>query len=197
MMPGEGKAMSNHDHDAAALLDGATAHALGLAMYSAVHAQQQGAIIRQASTTMVCTALLSLGVAEAAEGQPLPPPADDSATPAPAAPVAAAVAGAAANVPLPAALAAGAAGHGGLAYQSIAQSAALAIQDAADYLRNVSTIASTAAGVAMAQYLANPGASAEFDAAMAGTQQLMAAAVANFEAIGACAENTLKNFPDA
>lgn len=42
----------------------------------------------------------------------------------------------------------------GKAYQSVAQSAAIAVQDAADALRNVSTIATTAAGVAMAQYLA-------------------------------------------
>lgn len=185
--------MSNHDHDAAALLDAATAHAVALAMYNAVHAQQQGAIVRQASTTMVCTAILSLGVAEAAEGQPLPPPTDDSATPVPAAP--AAVADAAAKVPSPAALAAGAAGHGGLAYQSIAQSTALAVQDAADYLRNMSTIAATASGVAAAQLLANPGAGEDYSAAMAAIQQMMAGAVANFEAIGASAENLLDKCP--
>ena len=39
----------------------------------------------------------------------------------------------------------------GRAYQSVAQSTAIAIQDATDYLRNVSTIAVTATGVALAQ----------------------------------------------
>ncbi len=41
----------------------------------------------------------------------------------------------------------------GKAYQSVAQSTALAIQDAADNLRNINSISATAIGVAMAQFL--------------------------------------------
>jgi hypothetical protein len=41
----------------------------------------------------------------------------------------------------------------GKVYQSVAQSAAIAIQDAADALRNLTTIEATAAGVAMAEML--------------------------------------------
>ncbi len=37
----------------------------------------------------------------------------------------------------------------GKAYQSVAQSSAIAVQDAADALRNISTIATTAAGAAL------------------------------------------------
>lgn len=39
----------------------------------------------------------------------------------------------------------------GKAYQSVAQSGAIAIQDATDYLRNILTICTTATGVAMAK----------------------------------------------
>ncbi|MCW3849314.1 RebB family R body protein [Sphingomonas sp. LB-2] len=174
------------------MLDAAQAHAIALAMYNAVSAQQQGAVVRQAAATMVCTAMLSLGVAETAESQPAPSVADTAAQQ-PAA-VASQVADAV-NKVAPPVLAVDPAGLAGKAYQSVAQSAAIAIQDAADYLRNVSTIATTAAGVAMAQYLANPAAPEQYAAAIAATQQMMAAAVANFEAIGATAENVLKGFP--
>jgi hypothetical protein len=40
------------------------------------------------------------------------------------------------------------------AQQSVAQSGAIAVQDSTDHLRNISTIASTAIGVALAQLLA-------------------------------------------
>lgn len=42
------------------------------------------------------------------------------------------------------------------AYQSVAQSTALAIQDSVDNLRNINTISTTALGVAVAQMLADP-----------------------------------------
>ncbi len=42
----------------------------------------------------------------------------------------------------------------GRAYQSVAQSSAIAIQDATDYMRNMSAIAVTATGVGMAQLVA-------------------------------------------
>lgn len=187
--------MATQDQSPAALLDAAEAHALALAMYNAVAAQQQGAIVRQAASTMVCAAILSLGVAETVEGNTPPPPVGDAATPAPAsAPVAAALASVAEKVQPPAKPAADVR-VGGLAYQSVAQSAAIAIQDAADYLRNMATIAATANGVALAQLLAKPGAGEEYAAVLAATEQFMAGAVANFEAIGASVENVLKRFP--
>lgn len=42
---------------------------------------------------------------------------------------------------------------GGKAYESVAQSAALAIQDATDHLRNINTISATALAIALAQSL--------------------------------------------
>ena len=42
----------------------------------------------------------------------------------------------------------------GRAYQAVAQSAAIAIQDGTDYLRNLSTISTTSIGVAMALLVA-------------------------------------------
>lgn len=184
--------MANHAKDSGAMLDAAQTHALALAMYNSVAAQQQGAIVRQASTTMVCAAMLSLGIAETAESQPQPPT-GDAAAPQPA-PVAAALTGARDEVPAQA-LAADPAEWSGQAYQSVAQSAAIAIQDAADYLRNVTTIATTAAGVAMAQYLANPAGAEQYRAVMAETQKFVAAAMSNFETIGVNAEKLLKHFP--
>ncbi len=41
----------------------------------------------------------------------------------------------------------------GRAYQSVAQSAAIAIQDATDYLRGINTISSTAAGIGIAMVI--------------------------------------------
>ena len=49
------------------------------------------------------------------------------------------------------------------AFQSVAQSTALAVQDAVDNLRNVNTISSTAIGVAMAQMLAVPAEAGQYN----------------------------------
>ena len=44
----------------------------------------------------------------------------------------------------------------GMAVQSVAQSMAIAIQDATDMLRNISTVATTAIGVAAAKWIETP-----------------------------------------
>lgn len=81
----------------------------------------------------------------------------------------------------------------GKAYQSVAQSAAIAVQDAADALRNISTIATTAAGVAMAQYLATK---EKFYAdALAESQKMVSGATQDFSNIGMAAATILKSFP--
>src|ERR1043166_5668573 len=79
-------------------------------------------------------------------------------------------------------------------YQSVAQSTAIAVQDATDMLRNISTIATTASGVAIAQMLAtppNPGAAEALTAA----QPLLAGATTKFPAIGSAAAAILNEFP--
>jgi len=82
----------------------------------------------------------------------------------------------------------------GKAYQSVAQSTAIAVQDATDALRNISTIATTASGVAMAQMLAtppNPNASV----ALTQAQAMVKSATDDYTAIGLAAANILKEFP--
>lgn len=84
-------------------------------------------------------------------------------------------------------------GGAGKAYQMVAQSCAIAIQDAADNLRNMNTIAATAIGVAMAQYLATG--DEQYVTALAEAQKLIDAANRNFQAVGEAAANVLKQFP--
>jgi len=81
----------------------------------------------------------------------------------------------------------------GKAYQSVAQTAAIAVQDAADALRNVSTIATTAVGVAMAQYLATG--EDKYAKVIDKAQQMMTGATADFTAIGTAAATVLNSFP--
>lgn len=82
----------------------------------------------------------------------------------------------------------------GKAYQSVAQSTALAVQDATDALRNVSTMATTAAGVALAQILAT-GNVAQYQPTLDSAQTIMTNAIADFSAIGLAAGDILKTFP--
>ncbi len=81
----------------------------------------------------------------------------------------------------------------GKAYQSVAQSAAIAVQDAADSLRNISTIATTAAGVAIAQLLATG--EPKYATALSEVQKMMTSATEDFSKIGEAATSVLKNFP--
>ncbi|MEA3062530.1 MAG: hypothetical protein QOJ94_2311 [Sphingomonadales bacterium] len=81
----------------------------------------------------------------------------------------------------------------GKAYQSISQSAAIAIQDATDALRNISTIATTTAGVAMAQFMATQ--DDTYLLAMKQAQDMMTSATADFSKIGEAAKNILTDFP--
>ncbi|NYT43067.1 hypothetical protein HZY97_19995 [Sphingomonas sp. R-74633] len=80
----------------------------------------------------------------------------------------------------------------GRAYQVVAASAAIAIQDATDMLRNVSTVSTTAIGVAMAQMLeGDPNAQAMLEAAQAALDN----AAKNYAAICTAAAQSLKEFP--
>lgn len=81
----------------------------------------------------------------------------------------------------------------GKAYQSVAQSAAIAVQDAADALRNISTIATTASGVAMAQYLATG--DPKYTTALSMAQGMVEKATKDFSNIGTAAATVLKSFP--
>jgi hypothetical protein len=80
----------------------------------------------------------------------------------------------------------------GKAYQSVAQSTAIAIQDATDALRNISTIATTATGVVVAQLLAGDEKNSPM---LQQIQSIMASATQDYVAIGQAATQILKEFP--
>ena len=80
----------------------------------------------------------------------------------------------------------------GTAYQAVAQAGGIAVQDAAMYLRNVSTICSTATGVGIAQLVAGDSNGAKVLAAVATT---MPQATAQFAAIGTAAGAVVRAFP--
>lgn len=80
----------------------------------------------------------------------------------------------------------------GRAYQVVAASAAIAIQDATDMLRNVSSVSTTAIGVAMAQMIeGDPGAQKTLEAA----QLALDNAAKAYAAICGAAAQSLKEFP--
>jgi len=81
----------------------------------------------------------------------------------------------------------------GKAYQSVAQSSAIAVQDATDTLRNISTIATTAMGVAMAQLLATG--EPKYADAITTAQGMLSAATTEYANIGVAASTVLKQFP--
>ncbi|KAA0679030.1 hypothetical protein [Roseomonas genomospecies 6] len=83
----------------------------------------------------------------------------------------------------------------GKAYQAVAQSTAMAVQDATDTLRNVSTIATTAIGVAMAQLLATG--DPKYVTALTQAQGMMTSAASDFSSIGTAASTVLKSFPSS
>ncbi|MBI4662258.1 MAG: hypothetical protein HY735_25850 [Verrucomicrobia bacterium] len=81
---------------------------------------------------------------------------------------------------------------GGRAFQSIAQSIAISIQDAVDNLRNVETISTTATGVAMAQLLATK--DEKYVMVIQQAQTIMTNAINNYKAVGDAAGSVLGQF---
>jgi len=82
----------------------------------------------------------------------------------------------------------------GKAYQSVAQSSAMAVQDATDYLRNMGTMSTTAVGAAMAQLLADPKEFGLYKEVINEAQGLVTKAADNFKTIGKDAAEVLQNF---
>ena len=81
----------------------------------------------------------------------------------------------------------------GKAFQSISQSMAIAVQDAVDYMRNVSTMSATAQGVAMAKFLEtkNP---LYLTQAMKDAQTMASNAATSFATISTNAKEVLGRF---
>jgi hypothetical protein len=80
----------------------------------------------------------------------------------------------------------------GKAYQSVAQSAAIAVQDATDALRNITTVSTTAAGVVIAQMLAGDEKNASV---LQQIENVMTQSVKTFADIGEAAAKILTDFP--
>lgn len=78
-------------------------------------------------------------------------------------------------------------------YQSVAQSTAIAVQDASDALRNIATLATTAAGVAMAQYLATG--DDRYAAILDKSQSMLETATNDYLKVGNAAAEVLRGFP--
>ena len=80
-----------------------------------------------------------------------------------------------------------------LATQSIAQSTALAVSDSADMLRNIETVMTTAMGVAMAKWLADP-ANVLYGEIITAANTAITNAAANYKTIGTNAQDVLALF---
>jgi hypothetical protein len=80
----------------------------------------------------------------------------------------------------------------GRAYQSVAQSTAIVIQDGADYLRNVSTISTTAIGIAMAMIAANQ---TQGNTLLTAAQKLVSKAASDFTAVSSAAIKVATDYP--
>lgn len=82
----------------------------------------------------------------------------------------------------------------GKAYQSVSQSSAIAVQDATDSLRNVSTMSTTAMGVAIAQMLAT-GDVKTYAPIIEQANKMMQDSANNFKLVGTNAGSLLSDFP--
>jgi len=82
----------------------------------------------------------------------------------------------------------------GKAFQSVSQSSAIAVQDATDNLRNISTMSATAMGVAIAQMLAT-GDVATYSPIIQQANTMITNSASNFQLIGNYVSELLKNFP--
>lgn len=81
----------------------------------------------------------------------------------------------------------------GKAYQLVAQSGAIAVQDATDALRGVSIIAATAASVAMTRFLTSG--DPKFLLGLTAARDMMTTATDDFARIAAAAANAVTEFP--
>ncbi len=81
----------------------------------------------------------------------------------------------------------------GLAVQSIAQSAAIAVSDATDMLRNVETVMTTAMGVAMAKWIETPE-NVFYEQIVNAASTAIKNSAENFKTIGTDAEAVLAEF---
>jgi hypothetical protein len=81
------------------------------------------------------------------------------------------------------------------AYLFVAQSVAIAVQDAVDNLRNINAICNTVIGAAMAQGLEDPDGAPQFQPIISLAREISLEATSSFLNIGNNAAKILNNFP--
>ncbi|WP_052519398.1 hypothetical protein [Archangium violaceum] len=81
-----------------------------------------------------------------------------------------------------------------VAYQHVAQSTAIAIQDAAEYLRNIAAISTATNGVALGMIIAGQNADKATEAIVQ-AQKALSGAVEVFQNVGQTATTILQGFP--
>jgi hypothetical protein len=203
-----------------AVLSAVMAQTLGMAMYNAVGAQQNASTVRGAAITTACAGMLSLPIAETDRHSTASASAQAGAVK-PASDTAAAKAPGGSAPSMPAVAASGQAGAtavdavivdainqiqsavmspqsargsgAGKAYQLVAHSAALAVQDAANALGGVSTLAATASGVALTKFLTTG--DPKYLAGVAAAADMVKLATDDFARISAAATTAVTTFP--
>jgi hypothetical protein len=84
----------------------------------------------------------------------------------------------------------------GIAYQKVSQAGALAIQDAADFMRNLMTISATATGVAVTKMVEDPAINIPlFTPVIAQAEAIATFATTQFTAVGEAATKVVTGFP--
>ena len=84
----------------------------------------------------------------------------------------------------------------GIAYQKVSQAGALAIQDAADFMRNLMTISATATGVAVTKMVEDPAVNIPlFTPVIAQAEAIATFATTQFTAVGEAATKVVTGFP--
>lgn len=81
------------------------------------------------------------------------------------------------------------------AYEFVALSSGIAIQDATDNLRNINTLSTTIIAAAMAQSLEHPGSTDDMQKIIEMAHKVSDEASSNFERVNKNATSMLKNFP--
>ncbi len=82
-----------------------------------------------------------------------------------------------------------------MAYNSVAQSAAIAIQDAVDNLRNVNAITAAVIGTALAMALEDPAMTDQLQVVVGFAKKMSEDATENFRTVGKSAADVLNSFP--
>jgi cytidylate kinase len=86
----------------------------------------------------------------------------------------------------------------GKAFQSVANSMAITVQDATDYLRTNLMVSAAVSAVCLEKMAENPYVNvAIYSPVLAKAQQNVATATENFTKVGMAAGNVLKNFPSS